>query len=90
VFHFLVDPEQRATYRRVAAQALETRGRMVVAVFSADGPEHCAGLPTARYTEASLALALAPEFRVLESGRLVPPSAVGDQRPYVYAVLVPT
>jgi trans-aconitate methyltransferase len=90
VFHFLVEPEQRAAYRRVAAEALAPSGCLVVAAFSADGPDHCAGLPTVRYTEASLADAFAPEFRTLEAGHLVPPSAEGDQRPYVYAVLLPT
>lgn len=87
VFHFLVDAEDRAAYRRTAAAALAPGGRLVVATFGPDGPERCAGLPVRRYDVDDLAEALAPEFRPIGASPLRPRDpAIGDQRPYIGGV----
>lgn len=87
VFHFLVDPEDREAYQRVAWSALAPGGRLVIATFAPDGPERCAGLPVCRYGPDELARALAPRFRPVEIGPLPSPDAeVGDQRPYTGGV----
>lgn len=88
VFHFLTSSEEREAYKATALSALAPNGRLVVAAFSADGPERCAGLPVERYDSGSLAATFAPELQVQAVELLVPgQSAVGDQRPYLAAVL---
>ena len=88
VFHFLVDQERRDAYRAVAARALEPGGTLVVATFSSEGPEQCAGLPVALYDVDSLPAVFAPEFELVAVGPVAPSRPVdGDQRPYVGAVL---
>jgi SAM-dependent methyltransferase len=86
-FHFLVDLERRDRYCRVAASAVRRGGVLVVATFSTDGPDQCAGLPVARYDIDSLPAAFAPEFAPVSVGPVKPRSSIGDQRPYIVAVL---
>jgi ubiquinone/menaquinone biosynthesis C-methylase UbiE len=88
VFHFLVADEERDAYRSAARRAIAPGGRLVVATFSSEGPEQCAGLPVRLYEVDTLAAAFAPAFEVVTAGRLAPGrSPDGDQRPYVGAVL---
>ena len=90
VFHFLVTSEQRDAYRAAALRVIAPGGRLVVSTFSSEGPEQCAGLPVCRYDVDSLPAALAPEFELVTVGPLAAgPSAEGDQRPYIGAVLTP-
>ncbi|MFV0514477.1 MAG: class I SAM-dependent methyltransferase [Jhaorihella sp.] len=55
VFHFLTGAPGRAAYARVMRAALEPGGHSVISTFAEDGPEHCSGLPVARYAPAALA-----------------------------------
>ncbi len=86
-FHFLVEPAQRDGYRDVATTAVAAGGTLIVATFAPGGPDRCAGLPVERYTVAALAAEFAPTFELVEGHELVPPSADGDQRPYVAVVM---
>jgi len=89
-FHFLTDDEDRAAYRATARAALVDRGRLIVAAFGPDGPTSCAGLPVERYDPDGLVAAFGPEFSPVEVVDLPPPDrSVGDQRPYLAAVLRP-
>ncbi|MFO8154755.1 MAG: class I SAM-dependent methyltransferase [Pseudomonadota bacterium] len=67
VFHFLVDPEDRARYRAAAEAALPSGACLIIATFSPEGPEKCSGLPVARYDAPSLATELGASFQRLES-----------------------
>ena len=58
VFHFLTEPVDQARYRAALDTALASDGRLVIATFAADGPDHCSGLPTARYSPEGLLSAL--------------------------------
>lgn len=87
VFHFLVDREDREAYRSVAASAVEPGGFLIVATFAPDGPEKCAGLEVRRYDVDALAGEFAPDFALVEGGRLVPTAPDGDQRPYIGVAL---
>lgn len=88
VFHFLVTKAQRDAYRAAAVRAVAPEGLLVVATFSSDAPEKCAGLPVSRYDLDSLPAAFAPEFDVVTVSAIAPGrSAEGDRRPYVGAVL---
>jgi hypothetical protein len=55
VFHFLVDPGDRAGYGLALWAGTGPGAVAVVGTFAADGPQMCSGLPVARYAAASLA-----------------------------------
>ena len=87
VFHFLLEKDQTDAYRAVARRSLAPDGRLVVATFSLDGPERCAGLPVAHYGVDSLVAAFAPDFEPMSVQPITrASSADGDQRPYVGGV----
>jgi SAM-dependent methyltransferase len=67
VFHFLVEPEDRRSYREAMAAALPRGGQAIIGTFASDGPERCSGLPVARYEPETLAAELGPGFRLVES-----------------------
>ncbi|MDJ0960651.1 MAG: class I SAM-dependent methyltransferase [Acidimicrobiia bacterium] len=60
VFHFLIDSEDREAYRASLAASIPPGGHVVVAAFTADGPDECSGLPVVRYSSTLLTEALAP------------------------------
>ena len=64
VFHFLVEPEQRARYLDRLRSATVVGGQVVIATFGLDGPERCSGLPVVRYSATLLSDTLGPEFRL--------------------------
>ena len=67
VFHFLTEPDQREAYRRALLNGLSENGLVIMATFALDGPEKCSGLPVQRYDAESLAHALGPSFKLIES-----------------------
>jgi SAM-dependent methyltransferase len=67
VFHFLVDPADRAAYVSRLSCALVPGGHAIIATFAADGPDTCSGLPVRRYDAAGLAAELGAEFALVES-----------------------
>ena len=69
VFHFLVNPKERAAYRRALHEGLAAGGLLVMATFALDGPEKCSGLPVQRYDEASLASEIGDDFALLDGWR---------------------
>lgn len=87
VFHFLVEKGHASAYRTAALRALAPGGRLIVATFSLDAPEQCAGLSVTRYDVDSLVAAFTPDFEAVSVGPIAPvSSAGGDRRPYVGAV----
>lgn len=87
VFHFLVEQDDREAYRSAAAAAVEPGGILIVATFSPEGPEKCAGLEVRRYDVTTLAGEFATDFDLVEGRRLIPIAATGDQRPYIGVAL---
>ncbi len=65
VFHFLTDPAHRAAYKESLLRALPSGGHAIMGTFALDGPEKCSGLPVQRYSAASLAAELGPQFTPL-------------------------
>ncbi|PHP68779.1 SAM-dependent methyltransferase [Zhengella mangrovi] len=68
VFHFLVDPPERAAYLQSLDRAVRIGGHAIIATFAPDGPETCSGLPVARYSPVELASLLDESF-ALEADR---------------------
>jgi SAM-dependent methyltransferase len=67
VFHFLVNPSDRAAYIASVRRGLRSGGSLIIATFGPDGPETCSGLPTVRYSPERLAAELGSEFQFEES-----------------------
>ncbi|QOV40789.1 class I SAM-dependent methyltransferase [Streptomyces ferrugineus] len=66
VYHFLIEPEERADYLASLDRSLRPGGWLVVATFGPDGPTTCSGLPIVRYTHAELA-AQFPGFHLVDT-----------------------
>jgi SAM-dependent methyltransferase len=69
VFHFLTDPADQARYRELLGAALAPGAAVVVGTFAVDGPDHCSGLPTARYSPQQLSRVLGAGIEPVMSRR---------------------
>lgn len=87
VFHFLVEPAQRAAYGRQARSAVRPGGLLVVGTFAADGPEQCSGLPVARYDAEQLAAELGEGFTLVETRRAEHHTPWDSVQPFTWVVL---
>ncbi|MDR3726278.1 MAG: class I SAM-dependent methyltransferase [Terracidiphilus sp.] len=87
VFHFLVEPEQRAAYIALARRTVASHGLIVLATFALDGPEKCSGLPVQRYDAASLAGQFAPDFQLMREAHEVHETPWGAKQSFIYVVL---
>ena len=88
VLHFLVEPAERAAYCATLRRSLEPDGRAVIATFSPDAPDRCAGLPVVRYDEPALTAELADELECLGCRPHAPGRGEGDSRPYMICTFV--
>jgi 2-polyprenyl-3-methyl-5-hydroxy-6-metoxy-1,4-benzoquinol methylase len=86
VFHFLVDPADRAAYRRTMYAALAPTGSVVIGTFADDGPSHCSGLPVACYSPEQLAAEF-PDLRVVGTQREEHHTPTGGVQPFTWLVL---
>lgn len=86
LFHFLVEPRDRAAYLALLKRAIPPGGHAVIATFAPDGPEKCSGLPVRRYDSDSLQAELGPEFRLVKSVRETHVTPRGAQQPFQYSV----
>lgn len=66
VFHFLINPVDRAAYVQQVMKSVKPGGHVIVATFAPDGPEQCSGLPVARYAPGELHQEFGPSFELLE------------------------
>lgn len=53
-FHFLTTLEQVEAYLKIANEALEKNGYLIISTFSKTGPEKCSGLSITQYSEEEL------------------------------------
>jgi predicted O-methyltransferase YrrM len=86
VFHFLVDDEQRATYRALLRHAVAPGGVVAVAGFAEDGPTMCSGLDVRRHTAADLLEALGDELSEVASGRHLHTTPSGATQAFSWVV----
>jgi SAM-dependent methyltransferase len=87
VFHFLVEPADRALYVATAARAVAPGGVLVLGAFAADGPTACSGLPTARYDADDLAALFTDSFSVEHTEREEHRTPTGAVQPFTWLVL---
>ena len=69
VFHFLVEPGDRAAYLRNLDSALKLDGHLIMATFADDGPLKCSGLEIERYDIAKLQRTLGSGFELVRTFR---------------------
>jgi hypothetical protein len=84
VFHFLVDPTDRARYLSVMRTALAEGGVVVVGAFAADGPRVCSGLPVCRYSAGGLCEALGDAFQIVATRREAHVTPQGIVQPFTW------
>lgn len=84
VFHFLLEPEQRAAYVRQVARAMRPGGSVIVATFGPEGPTKCSGLDIVRYDAEGLHDEFGPAFRLVESAVELHRTPFGTTQQFVY------
>jgi SAM-dependent methyltransferase len=82
VFHFLTDAADRLTYLTTMHRSLRPGGAVIIGTFAADGPDHCSGLPVARYSPDQLADAIGAEFDIVAVRREVHTTPTGAGQPF--------
>ena len=91
VFHFLVDPADRAAYGAALQQGTHAASLAVVGTFAADGPSSCSGLPVARYDadrlRAAIAHASGVDWQLQTSAAEEHRTPAGVVQPFTWVVL---
>ena len=87
VFHFLVEVDHRSHYVSLATRWLSPGGVLIMATFAPDGPDHCSGLPTARYDATDLAAVFGPGFDLVHTEREEHVTPGGGVQPFTWVVL---
>jgi predicted TPR repeat methyltransferase len=67
LLHYLTDGPDRAAYVHIMRRYLAPGGQVIIAGFGPSGPQQCSGLPTVRYSAASLGAQLGHGFSLVES-----------------------
>lgn len=87
VFHFLVDPHERARYREALYRAVPEGGHVIVATFAPDGPDRCSGLPTLRCSAEDIARELGTGVALIDAKTETHLTPSGRWQEFVYARL---
>ncbi len=87
VFHFFVEPADRAAYAAAATHAVRLGGHLVMATFAPDGPTMCSGLPVMRHDAASLGETFGPAFVLVDSAEADHVTPSGAIQRFTHAVL---
>ena len=87
VFHFLIDPVDRAAYVERLRIAVKPGGHAVIATFAPNGPERCSGLPVQRYDAAGLAATVGPPFELVRARGHTHSTPWGSTQSFQYSVL---
>jgi RimJ/RimL family protein N-acetyltransferase/2-polyprenyl-3-methyl-5-hydroxy-6-metoxy-1,4-benzoquinol methylase len=82
VFHFLVEPADRARYLVQVRATVRPGGHVLVATFAEDGPLRCSGLPVVRYSPAGLQAEFGAGFWLVESHREVHRTPAGTEQAF--------
>jgi trans-aconitate methyltransferase len=87
VFHFLTAAEDRKQYLRVLDAATAPGAVAVFGCFAPDGPQHCSGLPVARYSPAQLAHQVGPGWLLISQDREEHRTPAGTIQPFTWIAL---
>jgi trans-aconitate methyltransferase len=84
VFHFLTDEDDQRVYLESMRSALTPGGSLVLGTFADDGPDHCSGLPVARYSVGQLLTRLGGRFDLAASRRELHATPGGAVQPFTW------
>jgi trans-aconitate methyltransferase len=87
VYHFLTLEEHRQQYRRTLDAATAPGAVAVFGCFAPDGPQHCSGLPVARYSPAQLARQLDAKWLLISQDREEHITPAGTIQPFTWVAL---
>ena len=90
VFHFLIDPEDRARYVEQVLKSVKPGGHVIVATFGPGGPLQCSGLDVERYTPDALHAEFGTPFRLLGHETEIHHTPAGKEQEFVYCYCVRT
>ena len=84
VYHFLTTEEHRQQYLRTLAAATAPGAVAVFGCFAPDGPQHCSGLPVARYSPAQLAHQVGAGWLLISQDREEHLTPAGTIQPFTW------
>ena len=87
VFHFLTGGQERQRYKQTLHAATGPGAVAVFGCFAPDGPQHCSGLPVARYSAGDLARELGWPWTLVTQTREEHVTPAGVMQPFTWAVV---
>jgi SAM-dependent methyltransferase len=90
VFHFLVEPDDRARYVARLRQAVKPHGSVIIATFALEGPEKCSGLPVRRYSSETLSAEIGAGFDLVDTMDERHRTPFGTEQSFCYSRFVRT
>ena len=87
VYHFLTTDQHRRQYLHTLDTATAPGAIAVFGCFAPDGPQHCSGLPVARYSPAQLARQLGTKWLLISQDREEHITPAGTIQPFTWIAL---
>jgi trans-aconitate methyltransferase len=87
LYHFLTVDEHRQRYLHTLNTATAPGAIAVFGCFAADGPQHCSGLPVARYSPARLARQIGSKWLTVDQAREEHLTPAGTIQPFTWVAL---
>jgi trans-aconitate methyltransferase len=87
VYHFLTIDEHRQQYLRTLDAATAPDAIAVFGCFAPDGPQHCSGLPVARYSPEQLARQVGAMWLLISQDREEHITPAGTVQPFTWIAL---
>ncbi len=85
VFHFLTNASDQNAYISALRHGTASGSAVIMATFALNGPERCSGLPVQRYSPATLAARLGPNFMLYAEAAETHPTPFGTTQEFAYA-----
>jgi ubiquinone/menaquinone biosynthesis C-methylase UbiE len=86
-FHFLVGEADQEAYVDRAARAVRSGGHVILAGFSAEGPQHCSGLDVARHTGEGIDRLFAGSFTLIDRFDEIQETPSGAGQSFTYSLM---
>jgi trans-aconitate methyltransferase len=86
-YHFLTIDEHRQQYLHTLDTATTPNAIAVFGCFAPDGPQHCSGLPVARYSPAQLARQIGTKWLLISQDREEHITPAGTIQPFTWIAL---
>jgi methyltransferase family protein len=87
VFHFLTDASAQDAYIATLKRGTAVGSAVIMATFGLSGPERCSGLAVQRYSPATLAARLGPDFTLYAEAAETHLTPFGTTQEFAYAAL---